>query len=151
VVQDAIDLLSLSREAQRVIFVNDVADDLIVLCEAQRLSQVFINLLGNARDASADSEVIRIRAEAEVESAVVEVVDRGSGIPPDVLDHIFDPFFTTKDVGKGTGLGLFLAYTIVEEHYGHIGVESPAFTTEGIGTRFTIRLPLHRLLPEVTH
>jgi signal transduction histidine kinase/Na+/proline symporter len=150
VVQDAIDLLSLSREAQQVIFVNDVADDLIVLCEAQRLSQVFINLLGNARDASADSEVIRVRAEAEVESAVVEVVDRGSGIPPDVVDHIFDPFFTTKDVGKGTGLGLFLAYTIVEEHYGHIGVESPAFAAEGIGTRFTIRLPLHRLLPEVT-
>ncbi|MEX2320890.1 MAG: ATP-binding protein, partial [Saccharospirillum sp.] len=150
VVQDAIDLLSLSRDAQRVIFINEVADDLTVLCEAQRLSQVFINLLGNARDASPDGEVIRVRAEAEIESAVVEVIDRGTGIPADVVDHIFDPFFTTKDVGKGTGLGLFLAYTIVEEHYGHMAVESPAFVSEGIGTRFTIRLPLHRLLPEVT-
>ncbi len=59
------------------------------------------------------------------------------------MDHIFDPFFTTKEVGKGTGLGLFLSYTIIEEHYGHIGVESPAFLVEDIGTRFTIRLPLH--------
>jgi len=150
VVQDAIDLLSLSRDAQRVIFINEVADDLTVLCEAQRLSQVFINLLGNARDASPDGEVVRVVAEAEQESALVDVIDRGTGIAAEVVDHIFDPFFTTKEVGRGTGLGLFLAYTIVEEHYGHIGVQSPAFTDEDIGTRFTIRLPLHHLLPEVT-
>ncbi|GGX45693.1 sensor histidine kinase [Saccharospirillum salsuginis] len=150
VVQDAIDLLSLSRNANPVIFVNDVGEDLVLLCEPQRLSQVFINLLGNARDASPANEIVRIKATAEGESALVEVIDRGSGINPADIDHIFDPFFTTKEVGKGTGLGLFLAYTIVEEHYGHITVESPAFTQEGIGTRFLIRLPLHTLLPEVT-
>lgn len=150
VVQDAIDLLSLSRNAKPVVLVNDVSEELVLLCEPQRLSQVFINLLGNARDASPEHERVRVSAIAEGESALVEVVDRGSGINPADIDHIFDPFFTTKEVGKGTGLGLFLAYTIVEEHYGHITVESPAFTSEGIGTRFLIRLPLHTLLPEVT-
>lgn len=150
VVQDAIDLLSLSRDVNPVIFVNEVPRDLVVLCDAQRLSQVFINLLGNARDASPANEVIRVTATGEEESVVLEVIDRGSGIDQNDLDHIFDPFFTTKEVGKGTGLGLFLAYSIVEEHYGHIGAESPAFIAEGLGTRFIIRLPLHRVLPGVT-
>jgi signal transduction histidine kinase len=53
------------------------------------------------------------------------VVDQGSGIAEDKRDHIFDPFFTTKEVGKGTGLGLALVYSIIEEHYGHISIDSP--------------------------
>ena len=150
VVQDAIDLLSLSRDPESVEFTNSVDPELVLLCEPQRLSQVFINLLGNARDASPAGETVSIEAASEGESVLVTVTDRGSGIDPAVIDHVFDPFFTTKEVGKGTGLGLFLAYTIVEEHYGHISVESPAFHQPDLGTRFTIRLPLHTLLPEVT-
>jgi len=149
VVQDAIDLLSLSH-TQTVEFDNQISPELVLLCEPQRLSQVFINLLGNARDASPAGETVVISATVDGESVLVEVVDRGAGIDDAVIDHVFDPFFTTKEVGKGTGLGLFLAYTIVEEHYGHISVESPAFHGEKLGTRFTIRLPLHTLLPEVT-
>lgn len=143
IVQDAIDLLSLNRERNQVIFVNRVDGELNLLCEPQRLAQVFINLLGNARDASPDDSQIVIESQVEGESIVVTVTDRGSGIAKEHLDHIFDPFFTTKEVGKGTGLGLFLAYTIIEEHYGQISVQSPAFILEGIGTRFLIRLPLH--------
>lgn len=145
VVQEAIDLLALSRNAKQVIFENRVNPNLEILCEPQRLSQVFINLLGNARDASPEGESVVIEAEAEParETVSVTVTDRGTGIAGEHLDHIFDPFFTTKDVGKGTGLGLFLSYTIVEEHFGHISVQSPAFILEDVGTRFTIRLPLH--------
>lgn len=145
IVQEAIDLLTLSRDAKQVRFENHVNPNLQVMCEPQRLSQVFINLLGNARDASPEGEVVSVEAEAEVarETVSVEVIDRGSGIDAEHLDHIFDPFFTTKEVGKGTGLGLFLSYTIVEEHFGHISAQSPAFILEDIGTRFTIRLPLH--------
>lgn len=145
VVQEAIDLLALSRDEKQIRFINNVPSDLEVDCEPQRLSQVFINLLGNARDASPVEESVTVEAEAEVarETISVTVTDRGSGIAPEDLDQIFDPFFTTKEVGKGTGLGLFLSYTIVEEHFGHISVQSPAFILEEVGTRFTIRLPLH--------
>jgi signal transduction histidine kinase/Na+/proline symporter len=145
IVQEAIDLLSLSRDEKEIRFINEVSSTLDVICEPQRLSQVFINLLGNARDASPANETVVIAAEPEYarETISVTVTDKGSGISADDLDHIFDPFFTTKEVGKGTGLGLFLSYTIVEEHYGHISAQSPAFILEDIGTRFTIRLPLH--------
>ena len=145
IVQEAIDLLALSRDEKQINFVNNVDQSLQVICEPQRLSQVFINLLGNARDASPAFEKVVVDAEPEYarETANITVTDRGTGIDTKNLDHIFDPFFTTKEVGKGTGLGLFLSYTIVEEHYGHISVQSPAFILEDIGTQFTIRLPLH--------
>jgi signal transduction histidine kinase len=66
------------------------------------------------------------------------VTDNGNGIPPEILPKIFDPFFTTKDVGKGTGLGLSIVYKIVEQHGGRISVAS----NPGVGTRFTVVLPL---------
>jgi len=67
----------------------------------------------------------------------IDVLDNGPGIPPEIREKIFDPFFTTKDVGKGSGLGLFVVYEIVEEHDGSIAVESGI----GGGTVFKIRLP----------
>lgn len=143
IVQEAIDLLALSRSDKQVLFINDVDPSLEVICSAQRLAQVFINLLGNARDASPPNESVIITAEPDRETLIVTITDRGDGIKPDIIDRIFEPFFTTKDVGKGTGLGLFLSYTIVEEHYGQISVTSPVSKNEGIGTQFTIRLPLH--------
>ncbi len=145
VVQEAIDLLALSRDEKQIVFVNEINPELAILCEPQRLSQVFINLLGNARDASPAGEKVIVAATADtaLEAIDITVTDRGTGIEKEHQDHIFEPFFTTKEVGKGTGLGLFLSYTIVEEHFGHISVQSPAFIIEDVGTRFTIRLPLH--------
>ncbi len=70
--------------------------------------------------------------------------DNGKGIPPEVLPKIFDPFFTTKDVGKGTGLGLSIVYKIIEQHGGNISVDSAV----GIGTKFTVVLPLTPPAPE---
>ncbi|MDH2918058.1 MAG: ATP-binding protein, partial [Sideroxydans sp.] len=66
------------------------------------------------------------------------VVDNGNGIPADILPKIFDPFFTTKEIGKGTGLGLSISYKIIQQHGGKIRAESKA----GMGTKFTIWLPL---------
>ncbi len=68
----------------------------------------------------------------------IKISDTGSGIPADILPYIFEPFFTTKQEGKGTGLGLGLAYGIVEDHGGSIKVNS----TPGQGATFTIELPL---------
>jgi len=70
--------------------------------------------------------------------AEVEVRDNGEGIAPEYLNHIFEPFFTTKDVGKGSGLGLSMAYGTVQRHGGEVTVESEP----GKGCRFRIRLPL---------
>lgn len=138
--QDAIELLMLSDKEQGVIFENQSEVDAIVLGDEQRLQQVFVNLLSNARDASPDNSRITVQALAAEHSVIIHVIDQGTGIPQNEIEQIFEPFFTTKEVGKGTGLGLSLVYSIIEEHYGHISIES--FTGEqSSGTCVTINLP----------
>ena len=76
--------------------------------------------------------------DADQESVVLEINDDGPGIPDDLQPKIFDPFFTTKEVGKGTGLGLTVAYAIVQEHGGRIRLES----RPGRGASFYVELPV---------
>jgi signal transduction histidine kinase len=111
-----------------------------ITCSPSQINQVFLNLVTNAAQAMGPGQgEIRITTRREGAAHVaVEVADNGKGIPPDVLPKIFDPFFTTKEVGKGTGLGLSIVYKIVEQHGGRISVDS----TIGVGTRFTVVLPL---------
>ncbi len=144
IVQDAINLLTLSKDARPVQLLNEVPDDYLVPCDPQRLGQVFINLLTNARDASDPGGRISVSAEADVHRLLVSVTDEGHGIPEDVQDKMLEPFFTTKEVGKGTGLGLSLASNIIEEHYGQLEIESPADPDRQRGTRIIITLPLHQ-------
>jgi PAS domain S-box-containing protein len=139
--QDAIDLLQLSDRTLDIRFENNCADNCIVLGDEQRLQQVFVNLLSNARDASPANSVIRIESEIETHSIIIKVIDQGSGIDASTIEQIFEPFFTTKEVGKGTGLGLALVYSIIEEHYGHINIQSPADEIQGYGTFVVISLP----------
>jgi two-component system NtrC family sensor kinase len=96
-----------------------------------------MNLLVNAGQAIAESGTITIRTRAEGGRVLVSVSDTGMGIPAENLKKIFDPFFTTKPVGKGTGLGLHLAFGIVHEHGGEIRVDSAL----GRGSTFTVVLP----------
>jgi signal transduction histidine kinase len=77
---------------------------------------------------------------AEEDSIRIEISDTGPGIPEQILPHIFEPFYTTKEEGRGTGLGLSLAYGIIENHQGTISVQSQV----NQGTTFYIRLPLKR-------
>ena len=145
--QEAIDLLSLNKEVTQVAFTNLADASHCVKGDQQRLTQVFINLLSNARDAmNADGEV-KILSHEKDHTIVVEVEDNGSGIPPDVLKRVYEPFVTTKDPGKGTGLGMSLVYSIIEEHYGQITIQSPLDSENG-GTRVTITLPRYTLLSE---
>ena len=107
-----------------------------------QLGQVFINLLVNAAQAMGEGQVdtkqIVITTHTDTAGrAVAEVCDTGPGIPPEILRRIFDPFFTTKDVGKGSGLGLSIAHSIVESLGGEISVESHV----GKGTTFRVALP----------
>ena len=117
-----------------------------------QLDQVIFNLVINARDAMPDGGKLTIRTSnlAAEDSAklkdrgletgdyvVCEVIDNGSGMPPEVKDKIFEPFFTTKDVGKGTGLGLSTVYGIIKQTGGYIYCDSAV----GKGTTFRIYLP----------
>ena len=109
-----------------------------VYANAGKLQQVFTNLLLNARDAIPDGGRVTLRTSSSDRDAVsVEVADTGIGIAPENVARIYDPFFTTKGVGRGTGLGLAVSYGIVQEHAGHIAVES----APGRGTTFRITLP----------
>ena len=109
-----------------------------VLCAPQELQQVFLNLVLNAGQAIGRSGTIRIITDREPSGVVVRVEDDGCGIPADAISRIFDPFFTTKPVGKGTGLGLGIAYEIVRRHGGEITVTSEP----GRGSCFCVRLPV---------
>ncbi len=110
----------------------------LVIGNSGKLQQVFTNLLLNARDALPAGGSIRISTSpSDDHSLMIEVSDSGTGIAPENVAKIYDPFYTTKGVGRGTGLGLAVSYGIVQEHSGHISVES----TPGEGTIFRITLP----------
>ncbi len=112
-----------------------------VPCAPSQMNQVFLNLLTNAAQATAEEGgVISVRTfQPDPGKVAIEISDNGHGIPADVLPKIFDPFFTTKEVGKGTGLGLSITYKIVESHGGRIDVQSKV----GVGTKFTVTLPVN--------
>lgn len=139
--QEAINLLSLQRERNFVTFVNNLPADIAIRADSQRIIQVFINLLSNSRDASPSEGEVVIDGYINGDLVVMSVTDEGDGIPPELIDRIFEPFFTTKDPGEGTGLGLAMVYTIIEDHKGSIDIESPAHLDKQNGTRFIIRLP----------
>jgi signal transduction histidine kinase len=103
------------------------------------LNQVWTNLIDNAIDAVNGEGRICIGTFLEHDQIVVEIVDNGPGIPPEVQSHMFEPFFTTKSVGSGTGLGLVLSNRIVaDRHSGEIEFESRPGET-----RFKVRLPIN--------
>ncbi|OGW47486.1 MAG: hypothetical protein A2078_02350 [Nitrospirae bacterium GWC2_57_9] len=124
-------------------------DSLIVESDAGQLEQVLMNLMTNARDAMPSGGKLTISTSTftartdqdEIEQgsyALIAVSDTGSGMDKETQEHIFEPFFTTKEVGKGTGLGLAMAYGIVKDHRGFIRV----YSEPDKGTTFKIYLPL---------
>ena len=118
--------------------IKDYGDLPRVQCYPQLLNQVFMNLLINAVQSIEKRGEINIKTRADNGYVEIKISDTGSGIPKENLNRIFDPFFTTKDVGKGTGLGLNVAYNIIKKHHGKIDVNSGV----GKGTTFTIKIPV---------
>ncbi len=114
-----------------------------VFADPHQIQQVLLNLVINAEQAMLTANgrgtlMVRTWQDPEHESIVLEVNDDGPGVPEDVRTKIFDPFFTTKEVGKGTGLGLTVAYAIVEEHGGRMWLTSD----QGTGASFYVELPV---------
>jgi signal transduction histidine kinase len=110
---------------------------LLVNSFGSELSQIWTNVIDNAIDAMGGSGKLRVRTYRQDDCVVVEIVDSGPGIPPEVQPRIFEPFFTTKGVGEGTGLGLDTVQRIVKKHRGSIQVHSKPGDT-----RFQVWLPL---------
>lgn len=137
----AIQLIALDREARQVSLINEISEGLRVLGDPQRLSQVFVNLLNNARDACSDDDRITLSSSVDKGYVYIDITDTGDGIPGADLQRIFEPFYTTKRPGKGTGLGLSLVYGIIEEHNGNIRVSSPPRGASK-GTCVSLEFPL---------
>jgi len=116
-------------------------------CDSAQIQQVFLALLMNAVEAMPHGGRLKVEAayNAERREAQIVVGDDGMGIPEEVLPHIFEPFFTTKAEGKGIGLGLAVAFGIVQQHGGKIAVSS----TPQKGTTFTVTLPEKPCVPAV--
>jgi signal transduction histidine kinase len=128
------------RLKQGVTVVREYDTTIPKICaRASELNQVWTNLIDNAIDAMEGKGKLRIRTVLEPESALVEIIDSGSGIAPEIRDRIFDPFFTTKQVGEGSGLGLDVVHRIVRGHHGDVRFESKPGET-----KFQVRLPLQR-------
>ncbi len=136
-IDEAINLLSLSQRNENISFRNHCDARVYTLGDPQRLSQVFVNLLANALDASVAGDQISITNRFEEGSVVLDIIDQGCGIASDQINRVFEPFFTTKDPGQGTGLGLAIVATIVDEHHGSISAEA----VSGGGTRVILKLP----------
>ncbi len=139
VLDDTLQLLEPQMRGNQIEIVRDYDREApTVFGNAGKLQQVFTNLLLNARDAITVGGSIRISTGPfDEEYLTVEITDTGMGIAPENVAKIYDPFYTTKGVGRGTGLGLAVSYGIVQEHSGHISVDS----SPGRGTTFRITLP----------
>ena len=120
--------------------VRDYDRTLPAICaRGSELNQIWTNLISNAIDAMKGKGKLRIRTSRDANYALVEVIDNGSGIPPELQTRIFEPFFTTKPVGEGTGLGLDAAYRIIKNHHGDV-----SFKSHPGETCFAVRIPFSK-------
>ncbi|MGE5243914.1 MAG: ATP-binding protein [Betaproteobacteria bacterium] len=144
VVRETLALRAYDQRLSNIAVIDALAAGLPqVFADGHQLQQVLLNLVINAEQAMLSANgrgilVVRTWHDAQQESVVLEINDDGPGIPEDVQPKIFDPFFTTKDVGQGTGLGLTVAYAIVQEHGGRIRLESKPSS----GASFYVELPV---------
>ena len=136
-------LTLLSHKLKQGVEVTKQYDQNLPHCFAHQseLNQVWTNIIDNAIEAMAGQGKIRICTSQENDCILVEIIDNGPGIPPNIQPHIFEPFFTTKEEGVGTGLGLDISRRIIDKvHHGSI-----SFTSEPGKTHFQVRLPINLL------
>ena len=147
--ENALEIFSQQFKLREINVVKELEENLPpILVDSNRLEQIFVNLLINARDAieektdkahhKGELKEICLKTALKKGMVIIEVKDTGVGIPKSILDKIFEPFFTTKKVGKGTGLGLSISYGIVKDYGGHIHAESK----EGVGSNFVVHFPV---------
>ena len=144
VARETLALRAYEQRVTNIVVIDALAAGLPhVFADGHQVQQVLLNLIINAEQAMLAANgrgtlVVRTWHDADQESVILEINDDGPGIPDDLQPKIFDPFFTTKEVGKGTGLGLTVAYAIVQEHAGRIRLES----RPNKGASFYVELPV---------
>ncbi|MBU1903865.1 MAG: PAS domain S-box protein [Proteobacteria bacterium] len=144
----SLEIFSYQLRLREIEVVKDLEEDLPpIMADSNRLEQVFVNLLINARDAIEErwsrsdrkgEKKIFLKTSSKDGTVVIEIKDTGMGIPKSIVDKIFEPFFTTKKMVEGTGLGLSISYSIVQDYGGTITVE----TRYGEGSNFIIQFPI---------
>jgi PAS domain S-box-containing protein len=140
-ITDAINLVRARASKTSIAIVNDLHEKVMVKADANKLEQVFINVLSNAIEFCPQGSAVTIASAVSYDPSrflSLKIVDNGPGIPSENLPKVFDPFFTTKEVGKGTGMGLAICHKIMEECNGSIDIASD----EGHGTTVTLNFPL---------
>ena len=141
--EEARTLISLDKKSKDMQFELNSDPAAVIRGDSQRLLQVLINLVNNSRDACQRNGKIQMQATVEDNHVKIAITDDGIGVPAAIRDRIFDPFFTTKEAGEGTGLGLSLVFSIVEDLHGEIDIISPADKIRGIGTQVILRFPCY--------
>jgi len=143
VVQEAVRLVKLAPEHTHNIELN-LPSGTYVSGDANQLAQIFLNLISNACDAAPSDTPVTVSSETQGQWHTIAVTDQGPGIERKVREQIFEPFFTTKAVGQGTGLGLSLVYSLVNDHGGSVRIDEE-YTQ---GTRMIVQLPEAKPQPE---
>jgi PAS domain S-box-containing protein len=144
VIRETLALRSYEQRLSNIAIIDALASGLPqVFADPHQMQQVLLNLIINAEQAMIGAHgrgtlILRTWHDPDRDAVVLEVHDDGPGVPDEVQPKIFDPFFTTKEVGKGTGLGLTVAYAIVQEHGGRLTVKSPSTG----GASFYVELPV---------
>ncbi len=139
---DAISLIEESYKNSQISLQHEVNEDITIMGYPNELSQVLLNILGNAKDALVEHEVedaqIIIKSFTQGTQVFISIEDNAGGIDEEIIAKVFEPYFTTKEEGKGTGIGLFMSKTIIENNMlGTLSVENGQK-----GAKFTIALPL---------
>jgi two-component system NtrC family sensor kinase len=138
-INQTVDLLENYARNNNIDIQTDLSPDLPIIAGDQaQLQQVVLNLVNNAIDAIGHDGSVSVKSLSEKSQIRIVVTDSGPGIPEPMQKKIFDPFFTTKSTGKGTGLGLWISYSIIEKMGGALSLQSK----EGQGAAFTITLPI---------
>lgn len=126
------------RFKDRITIETEFGEPDVIDCYPGPLNQAIMNLVSNAIEALPGRGTVRIVTGADGRDFTVSVIDDGPGIPAHLKERVLEPFFTTKPVGEGTGLGLFITYSIVRKHGGSLELAD----REGGGTKAVIRIPL---------
>lgn len=143
ILEELLNFLRIQLKKQHIDVVIKVEEDIpLIKGDKTQIEEIFLNVIMNSIQALSKGGRLEIRAGVQNEDGwdyVATIIkDNGPGIPPDTLPYVFEPFFTTKEVGKGTGLGLYITHNLVQRSKGKIKIES----TPGSGTAVSILLPV---------